>query len=286
MMINNALTPDLNNVSFAPNTSFSASAKPDISSPPSPEIKSSVVVTISSSVNKAIEPASDTLLVYSNSKPMKDDSGALESQAEGRQQNTNQPEGEEAKQSTQSASNDSNTSVYQLSEQELKIVENLKLRDREVRSHEQAHKSVGGQYAGAISYTYQSGPDGKRYAVGGEVPIDVSPIAGNPEATISKMTVVRAAAMAPAQPSTQDMQVAAQASRQLMAAQNQLLTNNVSELRSNNKQEDNESTMTESEAAADDAFAGSERVNEASIKTFEAVYNMAFQRPESLDIKI
>ncbi len=112
--------------------------------------------------------------------------------------------------------------TIELSEEELKVVEELKARDREVRAHEQAHKTVGGQYTGAISFSYQSGPDGKRYAVGGEVPIDVSPVPGNPQATISKMTIVKAAATAPAQPSTQDIMVAAEAGRILMAAQSEL----------------------------------------------------------------
>ena len=67
-----------------------------------------------------------------------------------------------------------------------------------MRAHEAAHQAAGGQYAGAMSFTYQRGPDGAQYAVGGEVPIDVSPVAGDPQATIEKMRVVRSAAMAPA----------------------------------------------------------------------------------------
>lgn len=95
---------------------------------------------------------------------------------------------------------------------EMRRVDELKARDREVRAHEQAHKSAGGQYAGAVSYDYRQGPDGKRYAVGGEVSIDVSP-EKDPEATIAKMRQVRAAAMAPAEPSGQDRAVAAQATQ-------------------------------------------------------------------------
>lgn len=124
----------------------------------------------------------------------------------------------------------SGESVTQLSEEELKMIEELKARDREVKAHEQAHKSVGGQYTGAVSYSYQSGPDGKRYAVGGEVPIDVSPIPGDPQATITKMTVVKAAATAPAEPSTQDQLVAAQAARQLAEAQSDLAEQKSAEL--------------------------------------------------------
>jgi hypothetical protein len=96
----------------------------------------------------------------------------------------------------------------ELSEGEQKQVAELKKRDQEVRQHEQAHKAAGGQYAGSISHTYQKGPDGRSYAVGGEVPIDASPIAGDPQATIDKMRQVRAAALAPAEPSAQDRKVA------------------------------------------------------------------------------
>ena len=98
-----------------------------------------------------------------------------------------------------------------LSEGEQKQVAELKKRDREVRQHEQAHQAAGGQYASAPSYEYQKGPDGKRYAVGGEVQIDASPIPGDPEATIEKMRIVKAAALAPAEPSGQDRKVAASA---------------------------------------------------------------------------
>ncbi len=99
-----------------------------------------------------------------------------------------------------------------LSESEQAQLDKLKSRDQEVRQHEQAHKSVGGSYAGSISYDYQQGPDGKRYAVGGEVSIDVSP-EKDAAATAAKMRQVRAAAMAPAQPSAQDNAVAAEAAR-------------------------------------------------------------------------
>lgn len=109
-----------------------------------------------------------------------------------------------------------------LTEQELKQLTELKARDREVRAHEAAHQAVGGQYAGAMSFTYQRGPDGAQYAVGGEVSIDISPVQGDPQATIEKMRIVRAAAMAPAEPSGQDRAVAAQAMQIMLQAQSEL----------------------------------------------------------------
>lgn len=115
-----------------------------------------------------------------------------------------------------------NPNAQGLTEQELKQLTELKARDREVRAHEAAHQAVGGQYAGAMSFTYQRGPDGAQYAVGGEVSIDLSPVQGDPQATIEKMRIVRAAAMAPAEPSGQDRAVAAQAMQIMLQAQSEL----------------------------------------------------------------
>src|SRR5690606_4904407 len=99
----------------------------------------------------------------------------------------------------------------QQEEAELELVRELKQRDQEVRAHEQAHAAVGGQLAGGATYTYQQGPDGVRYAVGGEVQIDMSKVPNDPQATLDKMQLVQRAALAPAEPSSQDRQVAAQA---------------------------------------------------------------------------
>ena len=104
-----------------------------------------------------------------------------------------------------------------LSEADLKIVSELKARDRVVRTHEMAHMAAGaGLVTRGASYTYQSGPDGQRYAVGGEVGIDTSP-GRTPEETLLKAERIRAAALAPAEPSGQDRQVAAAAAK--MASQ-------------------------------------------------------------------
>ena len=64
-----------------------------------------------------------------------------------------------------------------LTEQEVKQVQELKARDREVRAHEAAHLAAAGSLATGVSFTYQRGPDGVQYAVGGEVGIDTSPVA-------------------------------------------------------------------------------------------------------------
>ncbi len=111
--------------------------------------------------------------------------------------------------------------TQQLRQEQLEIAE-LASRDREVRAHEQAHAAVGGAYAGAPTYTYSRGPDGKRYAIGGEVSIDSSPSPNDPEATLRKMELVQRAALAPAEPSAQDRRVAAQAAAQATQARAEL----------------------------------------------------------------
>lgn len=106
---------------------------------------------------------------------------------------------------------------------EQKIISQLQSRDQEVRQHELAHASTGGSATGAPSYSFEVGPDGKKYAVGGEVSVDLSAVSGDPHATITKMQKVHAAALAPANPSTQDTRVAASASRIILQAQSELL---------------------------------------------------------------
>jgi hypothetical protein len=104
-------------------------------------------------------------------------------------------------------------SEQDLSNEQRQVVNDLKKRDLEVKAHEQAHMAAGGPVVqGGATYQYQTGPDGKMYAVGGEVKIDVSP-ERTPEATIRKMQQIRKAALAPAQPSSTDRAVAAQASQ-------------------------------------------------------------------------
>ncbi len=110
----------------------------------------------------------------------------------------------------------------QLSESEQKQVEELQARDDEVRRHEQQHQSAGGQYASAPTYDMTRGPDGAMYATGGEVRIELGK-ESSPQATIDKMQQVRAAALAPQEPSSQDRRVAARAAQIASEARGELL---------------------------------------------------------------
>jgi len=96
---------------------------------------------------------------------------------------------------------------------EIAEIQKLRARDREVRAHETAHAAAGGQLTGAPQLDFTIGPDGKRYAVSGEVSIDTAKVPGDPQATIRKMQQVRRAALAPARPSGQDLAVAARAAQ-------------------------------------------------------------------------
>ena len=112
--------------------------------------------------------------------------------------------------SNETSANDARQEKQQL-RQDQAIIRNLSAIDRRVKAHEQAHASVGGIYAGSANFTYKTGPNGVRYAVGGEVPIDTSAVPGNPQATLRKASQVARAALAPADPSSTDRRIASSA---------------------------------------------------------------------------
>ncbi|MDQ9093443.1 putative metalloprotease CJM1_0395 family protein [Pseudoalteromonas haloplanktis] len=167
---------------------------------------------------KAKQPGTNENATYDAKGKLADEKVIQERQQSDAQQDPEQSEEQqdakkEAQQQEQTA---------QQEQQDAEQIKELKARDTEVRIHEQAHASVGGQYAGSPSYEYQRGPDGTNYAVGGEVQIDVAEIEGDPQATIEKMQTVRAAALAPAEPSGADRAIAADATQKLAAAQAEL----------------------------------------------------------------
>lgn len=153
----------------------------------------------------------------------------------------------------------------QKEQQDAKEIEQLKARDQEVRTHEQAHAATGGQYAGSPQYEYTTGPDNKRYITGGEVSIDVSE-AKSPEETLRKMEQVRAAALAPAEPSSQDLKVAAEASQKAVEARNDIAEENREALSSTNSESAANSESSTIEEASDTPFMR-QSVNEAIRET-------------------
>ena len=122
-----------------------------------------------------------------------------------------------------------NSDPSKLSDDEKRVVKELAARDSEVKAHEAAHQAASGGMAGAASYTYEQGPDGKMYAVGGEVPISMQ-AGATPQETIANARKVAAAAMAPGDPSSQDYSVASSARVMEMKAQQQLTKEKQEEL--------------------------------------------------------
>ena len=152
-------------------------------------------------------------------------------------QSNNKTESGESSAQTSPDDGQGKVSTYQaLTEQEIRLVEELKSRDSEVKAHEMAHIAAGGQYiTSGARLSYQKGPDGINYAVGGEVSIDTSPIPGDPEATARKMRQVQLAALAPASPSSQDRKVASRAASQAAKALSELMLLQVKERVSTNE---------------------------------------------------
>ncbi|WP_170284465.1 putative metalloprotease CJM1_0395 family protein [Roseospira marina] len=127
-----------------------------------------------------------------------------------------------------------------LTDAERAEVRRLAARDREVRQHEAAHKAAGGGVTGPATYTFVTGPDGKQYAVAGEVPITVNTASGDPEQVIRDMEQVRRAALAPSDPSPADRAAAASAQAAITQAEQDLRS---------------EEQAAEAEEAAEDAAA-------------------------------
>lgn len=97
----------------------------------------------------------------------------------------------------------------------------LEQTEREVIAHEAAHQAAAGRFGGPVSYTYTTGPDGRRYITGGEVPIS-TPATNDPEEALRNASQVMRAAMAPGDPSGQDIAVAASAAQTAASARAKL----------------------------------------------------------------
>ncbi|WP_392344471.1 putative metalloprotease CJM1_0395 family protein [Pseudoalteromonas prydzensis] len=204
---------------------------------------------------KTKQPGSNDTGTYDAKGKLADEKVIQQRQQGDAQQNPEQSEKQqEAKQEAQQQAQ-----AAQQEQQDAEQIKELKARDTEVRIHEQAHASVGGQYAGSPSYEYQRGPDGTNYAVGGEVQIDVAEIEGDPQATIEKMQTVRAAALAPAEPSGADRSIAADATQKLAAAQAELANTDKAEA----ADEDNKSSFK-----IDNEFAASDSIDDDAIENF------------------
>lgn len=159
--------------------------------------------------------------------------------------------------SPQSSITPSRAETEEIERQELEQTRELSKRDREVRAHEQAHAAIGGQYASAPSFTYERGPDGRLYAVEGEVKIDTSPIPNDPEATLEKAETIQRAALGVAEPSSADRAAAADARAMAADARAELLRQDEqqrteqAEARSSDEEQDEDEGPTAGERLQD-----------------------------------
>ena len=105
-----------------------------------------------------------------------------------------------------------------LSAEDKELLQKLQARDAKVRSHETAHiMAAGGQAHGTPTYIYQTGPDGRRYAIGGSVNISMLKT-GDAEHDARQARTAYRAAMATGEPSPHDMQAAMRARLREMEA--------------------------------------------------------------------
>lgn len=167
--------------------------------------------------------------------------------------------------SADSKQGQSSTTGSQKSDAEIlaenEIIRSLEERDIEVRNHERAHASVGGSHTGAPTYSYETGPDGKKYAVAGEVSVDLTPVAGDPKETIAKMKKVQAAALAPADPSSQDIRVAASAASIILEAQSELINANANVDNEKDGSKNNDLYRNKSSLQSEDSLSNNESSN-------------------------
>ena len=128
------------------------------------------------------------------------------------------PDGGTDSVSISSESRSKASSQAELTKEERASVQKLKARDGEVKAHEHAHQRAAGHLrTSGPTYTYERGPDGQRYAVGGEVRVMIGR-GKTPEETLKNAEAGLRAALAPAQPSGQDRAVAAKATTLAMEA--------------------------------------------------------------------
>jgi len=158
-----------------------------------------------------------------------------------------------------------NASASGFTTSERLLLAELKKADTQVRQHEMAHVAAGaGVVTSGASFSYKRGPDGRNYAVAGEVSIDAAPVPGDPQATIRKMQRVKTAALAPADPSPQDLKVASRATAMAAKAASELMV-----LQARERAEANDSRAFGSSQNASDSYTRVNSLPESDTHTFD-----------------
>jgi len=171
---------------------------------------------------------------------------------------------------TEQVSKEDKASEAELDESEKEQVRELEERDREVKTHEQQHAAVGGAYTrGGPSFEFQTGPDGKQYAVGGHVDIDTSE-GSTPEETVRKAQVIQAAATAPANPSGADLKIAAAAAAMQSEAMQELAQKPATPTAKKGSEKDDDKSESDDKSINTDSEDKSVRNNQRVTKALRA----------------
>lgn len=238
---------------------------PEPSDPTRPDTGAAVDVFEKQSVNDSEETT--------YSAPYSSEKTAIASSDEAEE---TEPEDSQESEPQDKTQKPSTSDEAELSPEERKQIEELKARDQEVKTHEQAHIAAGGRYVrSGAQFEYQTGPDGEKYAVGGEVSIDVSKEPGDPRATIAKMQTVIRAALAPADPSSQDRVVAAKATQIEMEARNDAMA----ESRAEAVKDDPSQPTDEPDATDKTGEAGTETTEPPEARQGAKAYTAAMDSP-------
>ena len=127
-----------------------------------------------------------------------------------------------------------NQAKEELTTQEKQELAKLKITDAEVKRHENAHKAMAaGLQTSGPNYEYETGPDGKKYAVAGDVNISYQK-SSDPEVNLKNAQKLKAAALAPADPSAQDRSVARKADVEIAKAKQEILEEQLNKDNENN----------------------------------------------------
>ena len=158
----------------------------------------------------------------------------------------------------------------ELAQAELKVVQQLASRDREVKAHEQTHAAIGGVHAGNPTFEYKDGPDGRLYATSGQVAIDTSAVDNDPRATLEKAQVIIRAALSVADPSPADRQVASEAKSMALQAISDLASEQLAGDNQNVSAQD-ETVRVEQEQLKREEFRAEEELKQAQLEKEKAL---------------
>lgn len=153
--------------------------------------------------------------------------------------------------------------------------------DQKVRAHEQAHISAGRSLnVTPATFDYEKGPDGKNYAVAGEVQIGFTPTDDYSD-NLAKAQTLRNAALAPAEPSSQDMKVAQDAQRMITEYSQKVNKQKMEDVNFTSPSAESES-KTENSTDKDSSQASDEN-NNLSVKNNQDTVDV-FELPEIAEV--